>query len=649
MMSYLVRRENFADGTPPPKKPYSAVEFKNSTDTLLQGVYGTGKSSNAFLVDLMQKELDKAVTEGVVTMQEGLEFIKSRKKYYDDYLKEQSTITDGPIGLPQIEERTEFYEGALVTDGPKKGKYKVSFTQQNDYGNPRFKGVQYGTKKEIEDLIAARDIAAKKSYDAGVDKAKQIQIDRKNKLIKDTVNSFIEKGDYENFKQVITPAQKKRKLPSGNVRQSTGGRVPVNTLNNITAALDAGTDSDLFKELVKVTGKTEQELINFKNNLPTKGKVDVEKRSKAAKESFSEERKTTEEQKAEVERKIQAKRKKRLEKTTGEVKVVKAKNISKERNFQFHHIKQIGGEAPLTEADIKVIDKVMNGQLAPYNRKLNDIADTISQKITESFQAMDAKQENKALKLLEEVDTLNTQAEGIVKNAHDTLPEKFKPLIGYNKVYARTDEYGFPLDDKVIIEPIGGGLKKGERSKPLTEYTRKDAANLQTEIDKQVKKLETISQLKKDNPSLKSGEEIEQPEKSKIRNMFDSFNQKIKNAGNAYRSIRPGIDAFTTMFPGKADNALAAAVDFPMMYISGAPFSQAAASAGSMFMNNPNIGKAVNIGLEQAALSEEEQFIKNAMERKQGIESMLQSIPTRFRETIEENKGVKDETETYVP
>ena len=111
MMSYLVRRENFANGTPPPKKPYSAVEFKNSTDTLLQGVYGTGKSSNAFLVDLMQKELDKAVTEGVVTMQEGLEFIKSRKKYYDDYLLEKSKTTDGPIGLPSVEERTELAEG----------------------------------------------------------------------------------------------------------------------------------------------------------------------------------------------------------------------------------------------------------------------------------------------------------------------------------------------------------------------------------------------------------------------------------------------------------------------------------------------------------------------------------------------------------
>jgi len=112
MMAYLTRRENFADGSPPPKKPYSAVEFKNSTDTLLQGVYGTGKSSNAFLVDLMQKELDKAVTEGVVTMEEGLEFIKSRKKYYDDYLKEKSKTTDDPIGLPQIEERTELKNGS---------------------------------------------------------------------------------------------------------------------------------------------------------------------------------------------------------------------------------------------------------------------------------------------------------------------------------------------------------------------------------------------------------------------------------------------------------------------------------------------------------------------------------------------------------
>ena len=115
MMAYLTRRENFADGSPPPKKPYSAVQFKNKADVLLQGVYGTGKSSNAFLVDLMQKELNKAVEEGVVTMQEGLEFIKSRKKYYDDYLLEKSKTTDGPIGLPQ--DRKSVVEGKSVDLG----------------------------------------------------------------------------------------------------------------------------------------------------------------------------------------------------------------------------------------------------------------------------------------------------------------------------------------------------------------------------------------------------------------------------------------------------------------------------------------------------------------------------------------------------
>lgn len=150
-------------------------------------------------------------------------------------------------------------------------------------------------------------------------------------------------------------------------------------------------------------------------------------------------------------------------------------------------------------------------------------------------------------------------------------------------------------------------------------------------------------------PGVTTADKVEQPEKSKTRSMFDSFNQRIKNAGNTYRSVRPSIDTLTKIIPGKADNALAAAIDFPMMYMSGAPLTQAAASAGSMFINNPNIGKAVNIGLEQAALSDEEQFLKNAAKRREGIESILQNIPTRLRENIEQNKGIEDETEIFVP
>jgi hypothetical protein len=126
-----------------------------------------------------------------------------------------------------------------------------------------------------------------------------------------------------------------------------------------------------------------------------------------------------------------------------------------------------------------------------------------------------------------------------------------------------------------------------------------------------------------------------------------------EKAGNVYRNVRPAINTFTTMFPGKADNALAAAIDFPMMYLSGAPMLEAAGSAASMFMNNPNLGKAVNLGLESSALdrdisdkyTDEKKFIQRAIDRRQGLESMLQKIPARFKETM----SVKDETEELVP
>lgn len=208
MMSYLVRRENFADGTPPPKKPYSAVQFKNSTDTLLQGVYGTGKSSNAFLVDLMQKELDKAVTEGVVTMQEGLEFIKSRKKYYDDYLKEKSKTTDGPIGLPEVEERTEFNKGTPKDFNRNPGG-KNQFTLRSDseiqkiINNPKYK--DYTRKDFRNEKILTRKETERKGLEFK-NFGKKVKVDKRanqnlkqSSFIKSAQGSSISMDKINNF------------------------------------------------------------------------------------------------------------------------------------------------------------------------------------------------------------------------------------------------------------------------------------------------------------------------------------------------------------------------------------------------------------------------------------------------------------------
>ena len=208
MMAYLTRREKFADGSPPPKKPYNALQFKNKTDTLLQGVYGTGKSSNAFLVDLMQKELDKAVTEGVVTMQEGLEFIKSRKKYYDDYLKEKSKTTDGPIGLPQIEERTELAEGTPKNFNRNPGGTN-QFTLRTDseiqkiINNPKYKN--YTRKDFRNEKILTRKETERKGLEFK-NFGKKVKVDKRanqnlkqSSFIKSAQGSSISMDKINNF------------------------------------------------------------------------------------------------------------------------------------------------------------------------------------------------------------------------------------------------------------------------------------------------------------------------------------------------------------------------------------------------------------------------------------------------------------------
>jgi len=116
---------------PIPKPSYTTEQFKKSADTLLQGIYGTGPSSNNYLIGLIQETLDKGVNEGVITMQEGLKFLKQRKDYYDSELgKQEGEKKRMPPAYG--EERVKFLDGgdteynALVTKkyielGGKKG------------------------------------------------------------------------------------------------------------------------------------------------------------------------------------------------------------------------------------------------------------------------------------------------------------------------------------------------------------------------------------------------------------------------------------------------------------------------------------------------------------------------------------------------
>ena len=93
-------------------------------------------------------------------------------------------------------------------------------------------------------------------------------------------------------------------------------------------------------------------------------------------------------------------------------------------------------------------------------------------------------------------------------------------------------------------------------------------------------------------------------------------------------------------------------VDFALAMLGGAPVADAAASAGSYLIRDPLLGKVVNVPLalrEITSYGDAEEMLAKAAARKEGLESMLENIPSRFRETIEKSKGIKDETEEFVP
>jgi len=144
----------------------------------------------------------------------------------------------------------------------------------------------------------------------------------------------------------------------------------------------------------------------------------------------------------------------------------KAKYLKGTDAFPFHHIMPIGGEVDLTTNDVAVISKQMNSKLAPYNKKLNDIADAISNNFNDQSQGY-----------LKRIDELNNNAEQIVAKATKELPKKFQPYIGFTRLDAITDEYGTPIN---LQETRVGAVK--EKGIPLRNLDTEQLSKLKNSI-----------------------------------------------------------------------------------------------------------------------------------------------------------------------
>src|SRR6056300_1411267 len=114
MMSYLTRK-SFKEGTPdtskPKPKPLTEDFFKEKADLYIKGLIG-GFPQDEMLLKL-QAILDKAVEQGLVKPEEGVDYFRNRKQELLDFAKENPGET-----LPSLN-REGFKEGTNYNRNPK--------------------------------------------------------------------------------------------------------------------------------------------------------------------------------------------------------------------------------------------------------------------------------------------------------------------------------------------------------------------------------------------------------------------------------------------------------------------------------------------------------------------------------------------------
>ena len=108
-------------------------------------------------------------------------------------------------------------------------------------------------------------------------------------------------------------------------RRGTGGKIPLQYITQFNEAIKAGPNSDEFKEILRISGRSAEEILELDAKRPA-GKVDPKTRAIAAKESWPEWRKKTEAEKAATQAKARLKR-------AGNIAYSKAALGSKDFNF----------------------------------------------------------------------------------------------------------------------------------------------------------------------------------------------------------------------------------------------------------------------------------------------------------------------------
>ena len=218
------------------------------------------------------------------------------KKYGPGTMKYGSEISQPPQrpDVIEIDAINAFMKRNPAAEGGRIGFYKAGFVEGQGWkvkfaskstspGYPdKFIGTQYYPSEEAANAaIEERKIFSQKNIE--IRDKKNVEMGKAKKAeYKNIIDDFIEKGDYENFKTQVYESSMGVELPSGKQRRTTGGRVPPHIIKFIRDRLDAGPGTELFEELKEISGRTEEELLDFKKNIPEKGYISPKDRSQTA-------------------------------------------------------------------------------------------------------------------------------------------------------------------------------------------------------------------------------------------------------------------------------------------------------------------------------------------------------------------------------
>ena len=133
------------------------------------------------------------------------------------------------------------------------------------------------SREEIKEIMAKRSMPGK---------------DVKDAKFKDLTDKIFKSDRFDLFKAEVTEAQKRFAAKRGKVRKGTGV-IPAQYIKQFNKAIEAGVDSPEFKEILRITGRTEDEILELNKKRPG-GKVTIKVRAKAAEESFPEDRRVSE-------------------------------------------------------------------------------------------------------------------------------------------------------------------------------------------------------------------------------------------------------------------------------------------------------------------------------------------------------------------